>query len=678
MTEPDEFCPWLEDEGDLIDKIDSRIQIVSTSPSSNSHSSHNLQPVKCKSDRSQQNGSPDEAAECSATISKSCDDLLNDQSEKIDPFSRSQSCLSLSGNVRGKYDHVQSKIKQYIDILNPPAQKEAPKQAVAAKASKEEYLEEINSRLIRELEEKNSTLLQLQENYEHLLLKYAEAQNKIDNLRFKSSANVGESSSRSHLKSKLFLHNVGKPSVYSYKNPATSECQRAVVAPFTKVEGPSEQPEVKIDRPSTLAVDATLRVGEKDGLKAVTPTDSEGVSSVITSMSGHSKILTNFDDRDGEQNKKTTLKSDVLEKSLPVNDPFDKVTHWQNSLPPLEMIETPDTGLYDLESGDPITSLSTRYHELPVSELENIPETPEWAGQQTKGAISQLGMKKYLRTLSLPSSLTRRNILSQIYKRRNNHTIDVSSPLRPDCISPFRSVITPENAVAAVTPPLDQENTHPMECNILLKRKKRPPFLRSSSLPMYEYESPRSMLRCNVPPLDLDNLTLSDDDETSPVSRSNALTSPSFLTSHDCSFQTLTSLNSCKATVSDYSPTSVPRQVKPVIHKSTSITPDRSKEMFFYEGAREFATNCCSVCGEVVLAGKAASFHGIHLQSQDGEAKFPICRSVSFNTESSSPTHGLPSLGSHDPTEAFDQFTNNLKTRSQITMKALTAHVNNS
>lgn len=623
-----EFVTWMADEGELIDNIDSRVQIVSTS--SSSQSSNNLQPVQTVITRSpnEDDGIP---------VSKSCDDLISGQARSKDPLSRSQSCLSLSG---GKYDYVQSKIKQYIDVLNP-GQNELPKQFVSTiKATKEEYLEEINNRLMRELEEKNATLLQLQENYEHLLLKYAEAQNKIDNLRFQSSANA-ESPSRSKYKTKLVIKNIGKPAVYQYKNSGN--------IPQPPKEETTEK-DVRVDRPSTLAVDNHLRTNEREGLKAVTPTDSEGVSSVVTSMSGHSKILTNFDDPD--PNKKATLKSDVLEKNLPANDPFDKVKHWQSSLPPLDMIETPDTGLYDLEP-EPLTTLSTRYNELPVSDLENIPETPEWAAQ-TKAA-SQMGMKKYLRTLSLPSSLTRRNILSQIYKRRNIHTIDVSSPL--DCGEV-------EKTLRPSTPPPEPDQTH---CNVI-RRKKRPPFLRSSSLPVYEYDSPRSAIRCHVPPLDLDNLTLSEDE-----SKSNPLTTPSFLTNHDCSFQTLNSLNSCMATVSDYS---LSRHNLPSLHKSTSITPDRSREMFFFEESREFLSNCCNVCGEMLVPGKAASFHGIHVKSQDGsESRFPICRSMSFNT--TSPTR-FSSLTSQDPSESFDAYANSLKTRSQITLKALTAHVNNS
>lgn len=616
--------PWMEDEVELIDNIDSRVQIVSTS--SSSQSSNNRHPVQTVI------GSTD------IPVSRSCDDLISDQAETKDLISRSQSCLSLTG---GKYDYVQSKIKQYIDVLNP-GQNELPKQFVSTiKATKEEYLEEINNRLIRELEEKNATLQQLQENYEHLLLKYAEAQNKIDNLRFQSSANTGESPIRSKYKSKLVIKNISKPAVYQYKNPGG----------FPRPVEESVEKDVRVDRPSTLAVDSHLRTSEREGLKAVTPTDSEGVSSVVTSMSGHSKILTNFDD----DKKATSLKSDILEKNLPANDPFDKVKHWQSSLPPLDMIETPDTGLYDLEP-EPLTTLSTRYNELPVSDLENIPETPEWAAQ-TKAA-SQMGMKKYLRTLSLPSSLTRRNILSQIYKRRNIHTIDVSSP--GDCVEA-------DSNVRASTPPPDTT------CSVI-RRKKRPPFLRSSSLPVYDYDTPRSVVRCHVPPLDLDNLTLSED-ETSPQNNSNPLTSPSFLTNHDCSFQTLNSLNSCMATVSDYS---LPRHAIPSLHKSTSITPDRSREMFFFEESREYLSNCCNVCGEMLIPGKAASFHGIHVKSQDSsDARFPICRSMSFNTATTSPTR-FSSLASQDPSESFDVYANNLKTRSQITLKALTAHVNNS
>jgi len=535
--------------------------------------------------------------------SKSCDDFFHSENPPVGARSLSYTDVT---HDESEPDLLPYQSKTFIQI----EKQKAPKKDIPV-SSKEEYLQEINDRLMREVEEKNALLLQLQENYEHLLLKYAEAQNKIDNLRFRNSINEEVNDEADN---KLCMRNLETPHIYSRKT-----IEKKISRRFT-------DPETKIDRPATLAVDRSL---VKDMLKAVTPTDSEGVDSVVTSMSGHSKIINDLDENN--DNTKPSLKPEALENALPVNDPFDKVKHWQNSLPPLDMIETPDTALYDIQSGSP----STKYNEL-----ANIPETPEWLGYDK--TLSQSGMKKYLRTLSLPCSLTRKNMLSQIYKDKMNHTIDVSSPIVSDR--------------ARLSPP--QEEPSFPESRIL-RRKSRPPFLRSSSVPIYDNETPRKTIRCKVPPLDLDDLTLS---ETSNPSQSHAMTcSPSCLTTHDCSFQTLDSLNTCKATMSDYSLCA--------IHKSTSITPDTIDG--FPKASQEYLN--CHVCGEVLVANRSASYHD--MQKLDSDAKYSICRSLSCNSGILSPDKGYPGRNN---IAAFDLIANELKARSKISMRALAAHVNNS
>lgn len=817
MSELTECSQWSTEEGDL-DQIDKQVQLVSTSSDSQSISSHTKDDIN-KMDVAIEATETKNAIDSSRQSNNSCDNLIMEQENlnKIDlgksklhmscndllmvpvenkfdirypktstppgdtqtkklNFKRSASCTSLitgeKSNTRRKYDHVQSKVKQYFknhsnktDSSLPPKPK-SPKNIIEIiekpnkSPDKAEYLEEINKRLTRELDEKNAILTKLQENYEQLLFKYAEAQNRIDQLRFKAINGSSENTSRSGFKPKSARTSIRIPLNSFYNtNDFTDgkeevgdvKCQKAIVAPFMKSNDENKSDcdgTGIINRPSSLPIETNLKVVERDALKAATPTDSEGVSSVITSMSGHSKILNTLDEENDKKSEVLQYQTSefILEDNLASNDPFDKVKNWQNSLPPLELIETPDTTLYDVPQNlDQEVSPSTNYNEIsPCSNVNKNPHIddtfPYWhekgaelhrsrSDYQKNKVLSQAVMKKYLRTLSLPGSLTKRNLMSIIYKRKNHHTIDLSDQMRSDYNEEMKIYQNNENQISS--PKMKPNNDIPSSC-IIQRRKKKPPLLRCSSLPAYDYDSPKSGSGRNpglyIPPLDLDNLTLSDD-ESSPqmeydLSKSNVNTSPSFITSHggsmECSFQTFQSGNSNKATISEYSDSQFVRPTRPIFHKSTSITPDRSKIDFLnsepakicspdcdmYRGedkSKLDSKNWCNVCGETIsirspsqnFPYRSNSFQSVQeikdpiAKSSIRHTRYPFNRSVSFNSENNSPNYCFHEDGgknispyeerkSNDSLEKFDIYANNLKARSQVIMKALTAHVNNS
>lgn len=114
-------------------------------------------------------------------------------------FMRSESLLSLSSGGRN-YDHVESKVKRYIQSIKSAdavrrkerAQSKStivhhPKQTFQDNNSQPQdnlALVNIVQKMQHEMEEKDRLLLKLQEDYNCLLGKYAEAENKIDKLRF--------------------------------------------------------------------------------------------------------------------------------------------------------------------------------------------------------------------------------------------------------------------------------------------------------------------------------------------------------------------------------------------------------------------------------------------------------------------------------------------------------------
>lgn len=754
-------CSTEED----LDQIDKQVQLVSTSSDSShikddNHNKMDVEEEKGAIDTSRQsNDSYDSLnkTDLKPKLHNSCNDLfmvpvdtkfdikypktnqVESSQNKKNNFKRSASCMSLisgeKANPRRKYDHVQSKVKQYFKNhsvnkpdIPPVKPTKSPKNIIEDKpVNKEEYLEEINKRLTRELDEKNAILTKLQENYEQLLFKYAEAQNRIDQLRFKAINGSAENTSRSGFKPKSSRTSIRIPlnSFYGSDFPENKEeegkCQKAIVAPFMKNNECEKKSEI-VNRPCSLPIDSNLKVVEREGLKATTPTDSEGVSSVITSMSGHSKILNTLDEENDKKSKLQYQNPDfILEDNSVASDPFDKVKNWQNSLPPLEQIETPDQTLYDVPQGQDI-SPSTNYNEISPCNVNKNPliddTFPCWhekgpelhrsrSDYQKNKAISQAVMKKYLRTLSLPGSLTRRNLMSIIYKRKNHHTIDASaSPMRSDFNEEeLKNYQNNENS-----PKIMPKDDIPSSC-IIQHRRKKPPLLRCSSLPAYDYDSPKSGSAKNpglyIPPLDLDNLTLSDD-ESSPqldcyLSKSNLNTSPSFLTSRsmDCSFQTL---QSGKATISDFSDSQFVRPSRPLF-KPSKLDFLNSENICspgcdMYRGGKfnKDSKNWCNVCGETISGQnfpyRSNSFQSVQeikdpiAKSSIRRTRHPFNRSVSFNSENNSPSYCFHNEEakmfspcrerSNDSLEKFDIYANNLKARSQVIMKALTAHVNNS
>jgi hypothetical protein len=116
---------------------------------------------------------------------------------------RSVSCFSLSSGGKS-YKHIQSKVKEYIRQI-----KEAEERRKSLKlgdisgksinadvlnyvsdennsAASEKALTTVIRGLHNELQEREIVLAELQDNYDKLLIKYAEAENRIDHLRFKA------------------------------------------------------------------------------------------------------------------------------------------------------------------------------------------------------------------------------------------------------------------------------------------------------------------------------------------------------------------------------------------------------------------------------------------------------------------------------------------------------------
>lgn len=125
-------------------------------------------------------------------------------------FQRSTSCTSLTTNSSKKYDHVQSKVKQYIQTIKETEAlrkmqkhleknlQETSKESVSADLANVSPISECNSiskkellnkvkELEEELKEKDCVIEQLEKNQSELRLKYAAAENQIDDLRIRAS-----------------------------------------------------------------------------------------------------------------------------------------------------------------------------------------------------------------------------------------------------------------------------------------------------------------------------------------------------------------------------------------------------------------------------------------------------------------------------------------------------------
>lgn len=127
-------------------------------------------------------------------------------------FQRSTSCTSLTTTSSKKYDHVQSKVKQYIQTIKQSEalrkmqkrmESNAYREAVENSSlespdtspisddlpvSKKDLLNKVKE-LEEELKERDCVIEQLEKNQSELRLKYAAAENQIDDLRIRASQN---------------------------------------------------------------------------------------------------------------------------------------------------------------------------------------------------------------------------------------------------------------------------------------------------------------------------------------------------------------------------------------------------------------------------------------------------------------------------------------------------------
>ncbi|KAL0280289.1 UNVERIFIED_CONTAM: hypothetical protein PYX00_001630 [Menopon gallinae] len=689
MSDNADISIWSNDEIELLDTIDKDIKLVSSGSESESNQINQLNGELWKVfEKNESGGCTENSLVRQSELNTShSEEFLNESSNtELDKLKSHFSSNDLSKLSVGKIPQSESVPDNVIkfsnshscnNILVSDTKRSVQHEYETVSVCEDdngvmedgelgkEYLQEINRRLAKELEEKNALLAKLQENYEKLLLKYAEAQNKIDQLRLKSVCESAECQTHSAYKQNFTRTNLQLPiNLFPGKKEHQDawedvKCQKAVVAPFRKDDFQEKSDHVKVERPSSLPLDTGAKVMEMDNIKAGTPTDSEGVSSVITSMSGHSKILNTLDVHSpNSRDLKYAERDFILSENSVVNDAFDKVKNWQNSLPPLEQIETPETTLYDESPHSP----STNYHMLP-SPKNNADELFSGRNQNSEPItkykddddVSQTVFKEYLRTLSLPSAMKKNK--NALRKRTNEKE-------NPQNHSPTKDV--------------------PSSC--IIQKRKRPPLLRCSSLPAYDCDSPKSTARkMYIPPLDLENLTLSDVDssqvEYGEYDNGNRVTSSSYITSQSGSMefsQTYRTMNnSFKGRLSDYSDYSL----KPSFNKSTSITPERCNEMIFPK--QSDPKNLCQVCGENVTdrdmlrnfpfrSSSYQSFQDVQEstpKTSERRGKHPFNRSVSFNSESRRCFHGQENCfvnrRSEDSLEKFDIYTNNLKARSQ-------------
>lgn len=129
-------------------------------------------------------------------------------------FQRSTSCTSLTTSSSKKYDHVQSKVKQYIQTIKQSdalrkmqkrmeceayreenSSLESPDRSPVSDdvpVSKKDLINKVKE-LEEELKERDCVIEQLEKNQSELRLKYAAAENKIDDLRIRASHNDDDS-----------------------------------------------------------------------------------------------------------------------------------------------------------------------------------------------------------------------------------------------------------------------------------------------------------------------------------------------------------------------------------------------------------------------------------------------------------------------------------------------------
>lgn len=785
MSAYTERSGWSPENVESIENIDKEVQLVSTSsescPASNfskdNGSAENSKGASLSKENTTENQNdqkfhsfeqiqPSNAKKNPKTkLHSSCNDLhlwledttiQNHSGAENMIICRSQTFASLKNSKKTgaqKYDHVQSKVKHYFkDSVIKPKTVTNKRPVISEEKDtkdKEEYLVEINKQLTKELDEKNAILSLLQENYEQLLFKYAEAQNRIDELRFKVMTDNTDHNNYSCQFRDNFEDQYPPQFHYNedYLNKRLdSKSQRVVVPPVIKTDDSFFQHESNnidppICRPSSLPLDNNLKVVDRDLImgKATTPTDSEGLSSIITSMSGHSKILNSLDE-ENQINKRSNLLSYpkasnfILEGNTLMSDSFAKVKNWQNSLPPLEQIETPETALYNVcpNSERIYSSGGTKYKEIPSPKWETDFYLDESCPASWREDNEEYCTNEPIATdinqsslLSLPNTSAKPNKMCQIHSKNPHHSGEAF---------PNEGRTFAKNRLDCGEKAPVPEQDVPSGC-ILQKRKTRPPLLRCSSLPAYDCDSIKSGNFKNgiyIPPLEIGNVTLSDEesycqqdycfDQSGRSKESSCVTSRGG--SIDRSIQTPLSFSSCKATISEENFFSrVPRQT---VSKSTSITPERSKaaELFFKskqersrgysspstcikecsECCRDKQQNLCNICGESILENGSGSFsrnksnscesvHNTYLSRNSNpnidrtKSKPSFKRSVSFGSDSNSPKYfsheeeqsrNICEIPGPDSIESFDFYTNKLKARSQAVMKALTAHVKNS
>lgn len=773
MSTPTERSAWSPEEVVSLENVDKEIQLVSTSSESHSISNFSKENELLTSEKvvthprfeiTTKSRNPDYVANNSSQldnqkrlnlrIGSSEDDLCAGSEENhferkcqgSDDGDINYSTIVNSKNYKKsktkKYNHVQSKIKHFFDNKYEESQefiKSSTIPEIKEDRKKQEYLEEINKQLTKELDEKNAILQLLQENYEQLLFKYAEAQNRIDELRFKCMTENSDSKS-SCMQLKCNKGNKSSPQfLYSenyLNNTADIKDMKVVVNPIIKAEeqsfrSPNSNLDTPISRPLSLPLDSTIKFVERDLIltKATTPTDSEGLSSIITSMSGHSKILNSLDEENQINKKSNLLKCStsnfILEENSVFNDPFDKVKNWQNSLPPLEQIETPETGLYNVFSNnaEAYSSCDTKYNEIISPKIENeyafLDEScpPSWRDEHVQLCKNNKNNSK--RPVSLPNTLAKRNIMESTHNKKNCQTSDIGNS---------------ENNLFQKNCIIDCDKNTQMTKNELfftcqIESHQNRPLLRCSSLPAYDRDRNHIETYKNeiyVPPLDLGNITLSDEEsychQNHYVTKNNEPCIGGRGGSIDRSIQTPKSFSSSKTAISEENFFS--RASRQAIPKSTSVTSEKIKALdillssksnrFKVDNARhksppsrakentDQSQNWCNICGESFSENKSdqtfrnrsTSCESVH--SNDGVSqqnfprnrpKPPFKRSISFGSETITPKYCshderlakncIFSPG-HESLENFDVYAKNLKVRSQVAMKALTAHINNS
>lgn len=412
-------------------------------------------------------------------------------------FIRSESLLSVSSGSRN-YDHVESKVKMYIQNLKDAAasrrkERASPKvntsspvcQEMCAMSPDDPDMILLVQRMKNDLDEKDHLLSKAQEDYMCLLAKYAEAENKIDKLRFGVShpKNCEPRNSSQILKRpQEVMHEVDQYSL-------ASSSFASIFSPESSIQFENDKSKVHKERErKVVLVSAPLRPISSLYCtsvrldKVVTPLNAKtsvGAPS-MSSSGGHHRNTTNISMKKSTNDtgiQDVTIREGTTDTGiesccplsteglsatcmphktesislLPPEDPILKVQRWQKSLPsssqPSSVFSMPHQLNHEQSHGkakSKVTSIGIQVHEMETLEMPSLSSgmsTPMVPclnlGELSTGCTDDF-------SASIPVSEGQKiNPINQVSSGCNSVTINSSSgPGQSQCSMPFQSQIS--------------------------------------------------------------------------------------------------------------------------------------------------------------------------------------------------------------------------------------------